>query len=320
MACAAAWAASGCVTVPVSRKAIREEWAGEARRAGKGTVTAAEAEVLGEGRGGGQMAVRVFGKGEREWKRERPIHRVEVVKWKWISAGAFPGMAEGIYRTRRTLRPMYGERYTGKVAGGGVEAPPTKWALGGILPSWLFWTPVAAPIELLGFVRHECGSHHWGGTNAVLLTKFSAVHRKEIGAWTWWDDQELVHQRPTKSGYTHYALAGFHRYCTYSVGDVEVVGAKEAGTEKERAAWAIKGPYTVKLRVPKMQWSTTQTVPSGEGEAVINLPPGARGRVEVDVQVLMDKERVLAEPDALRRKMLIAAHGKVHHLVVHVRE
>lgn len=320
LACAALWEAGGCVAIPVSRKSIREEWAGEAVRAGEGVVTEAAAEAWAEGRGGGKVAVGVKGRGEREWKRERPMNRVEVVKWKWISAGAFPGMAESIFRSRRSLRPLYGERYAGKTAGGGVEAPPTKWALGGILPSWLFWTPVAAPFELLGFVPNECGSHHWGGTNAVLLTKFSAIHRKEIGAWTWWDDPELAHQRPTKSGYTHYMLAGFHRYCTYTVGDVERVGTKEAGAERERRAWAVTGPYIVDVGIPASKWVTSQPVPAGREEVEVALPPGARGRVELLVRVRVDPKRLAGEPDGLRRAILAAAHSRKYRLVVQVRE
>ena len=82
----------------------------------------------------------------------------------------------------------------------------------------------------------------------------------------------------------------------------------------------MNGPYTVKLRVPKLDnWESVQKVPPEGGEAVFTLPPGPRGRLDVVVQVGM-KDLWAAEPDQLRRAMMKAAHGKEHHLVVRVRE
>lgn len=323
LACAVCWGTCGCITVPVWRRTIREEWAGEAHRVGEGEVTVAKenVRVWAEGRGGGRVAIGVKGAGKKTWQRERPLHRVEVVKWKWVSAGAFPGMAESIYRSKKSLRPLYGRRYSVEMAGTGVEAPPTQQAIGGILLSWLFWTPVAAPFELLGFVPHECGSHHWDGTNAVLLTKFSSVHRDKIGAWTWWDDQKQVHQRPTKSGYTHYMLAGFHRYCTYTVGDVEVVGAKEANPETEFVSGALQGPYSVEVRIPKIDWTEKWEVPAEADEVVVDLPEGARGRVELEVEVQVeDPKQALKGKDGFQRALLKAAHGMAKSGSVAVRE
>lgn len=325
MACAMMGLGDGCVALPVGHKSFREEWAGESRRAGAGRAVSASVDIRAEGRGGGRVAVGLKGTVEMEWKRERPVYRVEVSKWKWISAGAFPGMAEKVYRTKRTLRPMFGEKYSGNSLSG-IGAPATKASGGGILLSWLFCTPFAVPFELLGVVDHECESHHWEGTNAVLLTKFSSGSRKKIGAWTWWDDPELVHQRPVKSGYSHYMLVGFHRYCTYTVSDKTQVGTKEAVPERRSASWSVTGPYEVELTIKKLEEKQSpdcklkQEVQEDGGEAVFELPRGVRGRVELKVKVLVSDRRLADEENEFRRAVLEKANGTMREVVVTVRE
>ena len=321
--CAAAWAMSGCIALPMWRRTEYAEWAGEAKRVGEGHVTAAQTETWAEGRGGGRMAVGVRGKGELEWDRQRPVYRVDAVKWKWLSAGVFPGMAESIWRSEKSLQPLPGRRYVEAGSSAGGQVPPMKRSVGGVVLSWLFWTPVAMPFELLGFVPSECNSHHWGGKNAVLLTKFPAAKRKVLGAWTWWDDSAGVHQRPVKSAYTHYMLVGFHRYCTYRIGDVKEVEPRGAEPERERREWRLEGPFDMDVAVAgadDKKWTKTQRVAPGETETLFDLPPWARGRVKAKVRVRVAEERIEEEPDALRQAFLAAADQSVAMVEVQVRE
>lgn len=136
------------------------------------------------------------------------------------------------------------------------------------------------PIALLYepfFGKWECDSHHWIGRNSGYLKMFSPEERRKIGAWTT-DDNEAHPQTWFRSGFTHAAAFGFHRYCDYEIHDpVDIqretpVASKVATNERK-----VPGPYSVTLELPALGFTNTVDVANGQTSAAFTLPGANNG-------------------------------------------
>lgn len=278
---AATWLCAGCVSFPVGSETFTTEYSTDVRAAWdlpeksyepEPAVTPADAQD-------GSVAIGLAGVVTSVQPQVLHHEKVSLEKCKRLAFGIFPGEAESIYRPRNSLVPLAGWTHTG---GGHYQSnsndEAAKMMLFGILmlPNSLLCVPF--------FGKYECSTHHWmlaqdGKTR--LLAKFSAEDRERIGAWTW-QDEKAHPQREIASSCSHAGFFGFHKYCTYVIGDPEKLEPTPVEPKVSQTRRRVSGPYTVTLRLPSLGYVETIAVEEGRKEAVFNLAAVANGESSVE--------------------------------------
>ena len=264
---------TGCISFPMGEETYTAEFPSDIRPTARMLPKSYKVStVVGEGDEFHRTAtIELAGQITSGLPHVQHYKSVTVEKRKKLAFGLFPGTAEVFFNTpgEKRLWSIFGLRYWDST---------TYQAIGGRadFAGFFFYTPVALLYEPF-FGTWECHSHHWAGKNVQYLQKFSPEEREKIGAFTR-ADQDAHPQAWIRSGFTHSALIGFHRYCDYEVHDpVESTKTTPAPSKTVTTDRKVAGPYSVQLELPSIGFSQTVAVPLGQTMASFDLPSPPAG-------------------------------------------